>query len=261
MQLVDLTDETKDTFFCCLNPKPPDDLREADTRRRWFERNLGHGLRAKLLISDDDRIVGMCQYIPIEHSHLVGRDLMASLCMWVHGYDRGVGNQQAKGYGRFMLTSIEEDARASGLKGVAAWGLDWEIWMPVAFFEHMGYERADREDKVIVVWKPFTPKARPPKLKRLTRRPPGAKTKVNVTVAANAWCGCYKIFCARDAIEGIEHMVEYTELDPPDEGSILHLGHAGGIFLDGEVFKPYEVCEADALRAEIIRLYAAKHPT
>ncbi len=259
MELVDVAEGTKNIFFRCLQHHIPEDPEAIAIRRSWYEINVKNGLRAKLLVLDNDQIGGLCQYIPVEYSHLVGDDLLTILCIWVHGYDRDVGNQQSRGYGRFILDAIEEDARISGKKGVAAWGVDWDVnWMPVPFFEHMGYKQTDREDKVVVFWKPFSPDAKAPKLLRLAKRPFKGTDKVNITVAVNGWCGYYKLFCAREAIEGIEHMVDYEELDAPDRATILHLGQVGGIYLDGEVFQPYQICTTDALRAEIIRLYEEK---
>ena len=259
MQLMDVTEETQNIFFRCLHDEIPEAPRAIEIRRSWYERNIENGLRAKLLILDDGRIGGLCQYIPVEHSHLIGEDLMAVLCIYVHGYDHGVGNQQARGYGRFMMNVIEKDARASGEKGMAAWGVDWEVnWMPVSFFEYMDYTAVDREDKVVVFWKSFSPDAKPPRLLRLASAPSNAIDRVNLTVAVNGWCGYYKLFCAREAIEGIENMVEYEEIGSPDQATILHLGKVGGIYLDGEVFMPYQICTKDALRAEIIRLYEEK---
>ena len=124
MKLVDVTRKTENVFFRCLHLEVPEDVEVTTMRRQWYEKNRNKGLRARLLILDNGQVGGLCQYIPIEHSHLVGEDLLTILCMWVHGYEHGVGNQQAKGYGRFVLNSIEEDARASGAKGVAAWGMD-----------------------------------------------------------------------------------------------------------------------------------------
>lgn len=64
---------------------------------------------------------------------------------------------------------------------------------------------------------------------------------------------------ARKAIEGIEHLVEYREVESPGCNRILHLGHVGGVFLDGEAYRPYQlVGDSKDLRAEIVRLYAQK---
>ncbi len=260
MRLVDVTEKTENAFFRCLHLEIPEDREVTAVRRRWYERHKDKGLRAKVLMLEDDQIAGLCQYLPIEHSPLLGEDLLVILCFWVHGYEHLVGNQQGRGMGRFMLHSIENDARSSGARGVAAWGMDWEInWMPVAFYERMGYARVDSEDKVVVLWKPFGPDAGPPSLRRLTLPPQEASGKVKVTVATSGWCsGCQKLFNARKAVAGLEDMVEYEELDPPEDATLLQLGTLGGIFLDGKAFKPYEPpSPSDEVRAEILRLYSS----
>ncbi|MGD0999751.1 MAG: GNAT family N-acetyltransferase [Candidatus Brocadiia bacterium] len=120
MRLVDIAESTEGTFFRCLHDEKPEIPGVTALRRRWYERLKRRGLRAKVLMREDGAVLGLCQYVPIEHSHFIGRDLFAILCIWVHGYEHLVGNQQRKGYGRFILNSIEEDARGSGAKGVAA---------------------------------------------------------------------------------------------------------------------------------------------
>ena len=259
MKLVNVTKETEKTFFCCLHEELPEYREHTEIRRRWYEKYRKKGFRAKLLF-ENKKIIGLCQYIPIEFSHLIGKKLLAILCFYVHGYEHGVGNKQGKGFGRFMLNSIEADARESGFKGVAVWGIDWEInWMPVSFFEHMGYTRADSEDKVVVLWKSFSGDAEPPSLKRLKVHPSRGDKKVNVFVAANGWCGCEKFLDARKAVDGLEDIVEYEEFESPECATILHVGYVGGIFLDGKPFKPYEPPGFhEELRAEIIRLYEKK---
>ena len=110
--------------------------------------------------------MGKCHTIPIEYSPFVGVDLLAILCIYVHLYEHSVGDQRNKGHGCYILNQIEQDARNRGFNGVVAWGMDWDIWNPVSFYEHMGFERVDREDKVVAVWKPFSKDAKPPKLMR-----------------------------------------------------------------------------------------------
>lgn len=261
MRLVDVTEETENAFFRCLHLEIPENREITAIRRRWYKRHKDQGLRAKVLMRDDDEIAGLCQYLPIEHSPLLGEGLLAILCLWVHGYEHLVGNQQGQRMGGFMLRSIEDDARSSGAKGVAAWGMDWEInWMPVAFYEHMGYSRVDSEGKVVALWKPFGPDARPPSLRRLTLPPQEGTGKVRVTVATSGWCsGCEKLLDARKAVAGLEHIVEYEELNPPEGATLIQVGALGGIFLDGKAFRPYEPPGADdELRAEILRLSEQK---
>ena len=66
--------------------------------------------------------------------------------------------------------------------------MDWDHWNPVSLYEQMGYSRADTEDKVIAVWKPFCREAEPPRLMRLASLPLENSEKVNVVVADNQWC-------------------------------------------------------------------------
>jgi len=260
MRIKKVTDKNLGKFLRCLQDKQEEDPRLTAMRRQWYEKHIAKGLQARLLIHDNGQVIGLYQTIPIEYSPLTGKDLTAVLCIWVHGYDQGVGIQQSQGYGRFLLNKIEEEARRTGVKGVAAWGMDWDVnWMPASFFEHMGYKQTDREDKVIVFWKPFSQDTKPPQLKRLPTPPPQGEKKVNVLVAANGWClGCYKFLYAREAIKGLEDIVEYSEIDAVDKANMLHLGRVGGIFLDGEVFQPYEICTPESLRAEIKRIYQKK---
>jgi GNAT superfamily N-acetyltransferase len=259
MKLVDISAETERAFFACLNLERPDYSESTAHRRNWYAEHKDKGYKAQVLVLDDGRIVGKCHYIPIEYAPFVGRDLLAILCIYVHMYERQIGDQRRRGYGRFILSHIEEYARSSGFKGVVAWAMDWD-WNPVSFYEHMGYSRADAQDKVVVVWKPFCEDAEPPRLLRLDGLPGAGSEKVRVLVADNQWCNSNaKLMTAREAIAGIEHLVEYTEVGPPCGNRILHLGHVGGVFLDGRAYRPYQLIgESKDLRAEIIRLYERK---
>lgn len=260
MQLVNVGADTARAFFTCLHLEEPENLEFTAQRRNWHAEYRDRGYKAQVLVLDDGSIVGKCHYIPIEHSPFVGRDLLAILCIYVHMYQHHIGDQRGRGYGRFMLHHVEQDARSLGFKGLVAWAMDWDYWNPVSFYEHMGYSRVDREDKVIAVWKPFGEDAEPPRLLRPDSLPGGSDDKVRVLVADNQWCDSQeKLLTARKAIEGIEHLVEYSEVESPCCNRILHLGHVGGVFLDGEAYRPYQLIgDSKDLRAAIVRLYARK---
>lgn len=260
MRIEQVTDKTLDEFLRCLKDKDQEDPRQTEIRRQWYNEHRQKGLFAGWVKSPDNSTVGLFQTIPIEYSPLAGQDLMVILCLWIHSYVWGVGVQQGKGLGRLLIDSLEEQARSTGAKGIAAWGIDWEVnWMPASFFRHIGYEQADSEDKVKVFWKPFSRDAQPPRLKRLPVLPAPGKDKVNVLVAANGWClGCYKYLYARDALKGLEDIVDYTECAPPEKAAYLHLGLAGGIFLDGKVVQPYEICTPESIRTKIKQMHKKK---
>ncbi len=260
MQLRELTAETERAFFTCLHLEEPENREWTAPRRQWFEEYRDRGYRAQVLVVDDGTVVGKCHSIPIEHSPFLGRDLLAILCIYVHMYDHHIGDQRRRGYGRFMLAQIERQAQEEGYHGLVAWAMDWDVWNPVSFYEHMGYTRSDQEDKVVVVWKPFRADAEPPRLLRLVSLPAPGRDKVTVLVADNSWCNSnHKLRTAREAIKGIEHLVEYAEVGSPCCNRILHVGTVGGVFLDGKPYRPYELIgRSEELRTEIIRLHERK---
>ena len=260
MKLVNITKKTEGTFFRCLHDEIPENSRTIKLRRRWYDKYKDKGLRAKVLI-DNDKVVGLCQYIPIEHSHLIGENLIAILCIWVHGYVHHIGNQQGKGYGKFILNCIEEDARKSGADGVAAWGMDFPHWNPVSFYEHAGYSIVEKNGQVVLVWKPSSSEAKPPELMRRKKTPAKGKEKTKVTALVNGWClgGCGQCVSARDAVVGLDDIVEYEEIDTSDRKTMLSWGLDDNVFLEDEEFMRFEPpWKPEELRAEIIQLHEQK---
>jgi len=259
MKLVDISADTERAFFTCLHHEESENLWETTPLRNWYAEYKDKGYKAQVLLLDDGRIGGKCHYIPIEHSPFVGENLLAILCITVWPYEHHIGDQRDKGYGRFILNHIEQYARSSGFNGVVAWAMDWD-WNPVSFYLHMGFSIVDREDKVCVVWKSYNDGVEPPKLLRLDDTFVEGIEKVHVLVADNPWCnGHGKLLVARDAIKGIEHLVEYTEVDTPFKNRIIHLGYVGGVFLDGKVYRPYQLIgESKDLREEIMKIYKQK---
>ncbi len=241
MELREIDAQTEDTYYRCLHDEIPADPRVLAMRRAWRAEHAPLGHRAKVLIDDDGKVVGLTNYIPIEHSPYLGEDLMAILCMWIHGYAHGVGNQQARGYGRFMLEEIEADARASGSKGMAVWAKDYDAWNPIAFYEHMGYERVSVHGLDVLAWKPFDDEARPPALlprQRIQAAPAG---KVRLTSINTGWCGggCQSCVMARDAAAALPERVileEVTGVRVSDAAPSAESLDA--IYLNGEAFRP-----------------------
>ncbi len=242
MKLADVSPETEVTFLHCLHDERRDDPRVMEMRRRWFHAQRDHGLRGKVLVLDTGEVAGLCQYMPIERTFMVGSALLAILCIWVHGYEHLVGNVQGNGYGRYMLESIERDARESGKLGVSAWGMDFPHWNPVSFYEHMGYTRADKSGMAVLVWKPFSESAVAPRFLRPVRRPVGRPDKVSLAVFVNGWCmgSCEQSVLAREAVDGLECFVDYMELDGSDPDVQRSWGISDGVYLQGEPYRPHE---------------------
>jgi GNAT superfamily N-acetyltransferase len=238
-RIENVSDRTIGTFFRCLHDERPDDPDVTAIRRRWFDTHVELGLRAKVLITDADEVAGLCQYIPIEHSHYLGRDLMAILCMWVHGYEHHLGNRQGQGYGRMMLEEIEGDSRDCGCKGVVVWGKDFPYWNPISFYLHMGYEKVDQTGNDVFAWKPFTKDAEPPRFLRRRKTGPRHADRVTIVSLFTGWCGgCGFNLEARKAAEELGEAVDFIEVDTSDRENMLEWGISSDILIDGESYRP-----------------------
>ena len=227
-------------------------------REQWYSEHKGMGYRAKVL-RVDAAAVGKCHYGPIEMSPLAGRNTIVVFCLYVHMYERPPGDQRGNGYGRVMLEAVEREARSAGAQAVAAWAMDWS-WNPVSFYLHAGYTEVDQEDKVVAVWKPFSASAEPPRILRLPDRPVRHADRVTVLVADNDWCnGSCKKRVAREAVEGLEEITDYIEVGPLYEGRVIHIGRVGGVYLDGEPYRPYQLIgESSELRSRILEMCERK---
>ncbi len=57
MRVVDIDKTTEGTFFRCLHDEIPEDAKVIKIRREWFKENNSKGLRAKVLIADNDDVI------------------------------------------------------------------------------------------------------------------------------------------------------------------------------------------------------------
>jgi GNAT superfamily N-acetyltransferase len=236
MRIIDLTDEHKPLFACCLEDWS-DEVREAgDRRARWVDRFLERGLRAKLAVDDRGVVGGMIQYLPIELSEVDGADLYFIKCIWVHGHKQGRGDFRGHGMGSALLDAAEADARALGAKGMAAWGLWLPVWMKASWFKRHGYKKADRQGVAVLLYKPFAADACPPRWypKRKTLPEPAAG-KVNVTAFVSGWCSAMNLAVARAerAATELGDGVVYREIDTSEPEAVARWGLCTEIFVDG----------------------------
>lgn len=244
MELIEIDESTEDTFYRCLHDEVPADPRVIKMWRAWRTAFKPKGHRAKVLKDDQGQVVGLTNYIPVAHSPYEGSNLMAILCMWIHGYEHLVGNQEARGYGRFMLEQIEVDARESGHDGLVVWAKDYEAWNPVRFYEHMGFVRADQNGLDVLAWKAFNEQAEAPRF--LSQSPLSAAEdskdgRVQVTSFNNGWCGggCSLCVMARDAASDLEDKVVLTEVVAWEKRDMRARGESiDMLYVDGQAFRP-----------------------
>ena len=237
MRVVDLDEKTKPVFCQCLEEWSDDVKETGDRRCRWVDRFTPRGLRAKIATDDAGTPGGMIQYLPIEESTVDGTGLYLILCIWVHGHEQGRGNFQGRGMGQALLAAAEDDARALGAKGMAAWGLWLPFWMKASWFRKHGYRSVDRNGIASLLFKPFAADAQPPRWFRRTAKPlelvPG---RVNVTCFVNGWCtaGLVTAERARRVAGEFGERVAFREIDTAEHKTVAEWGLADALFVDGK---------------------------
>jgi GNAT superfamily N-acetyltransferase len=236
MRVIDLTPEHESAYFCCLEEWSEDMQDSGEHKACWYRKYRDRGLRVKLAADDAGRVGGMIQYLPIEASFVAGEGLYFVLCIWVHGRKQGRGDYQGRGMGAALLAAAEEDARARGAQGMAAWGLALPFWMKASWFKRHGYRGVDREFISTLVWKPFVDDAVAPRWVRQRKPVAGVPGKVCVTAFKNGWCPAQNITFerARRAAQEFGDKVLFREVDTTEPRTFEEWGIADGVFVDGK---------------------------
>ncbi len=255
MKVIDLAPEHVDEYCLCLE-EWSDEIREAGThKRRWFEKHRDQGLRVKLAVDENGTAGGMIQYLPIEQSPAAGTGLYFVLCIWVHGYKQGRGNFRKRGMGTALLSAAEDDARALGAKGLAAWGVSLPFWMRASWFRKHGYRKADRMGMMALMWKPFREDAEPPAWIRPKKKPQGEAGKVVVTGLLSGWCPAMSLVHerARRAAAELGPAVEFREVRTDDRAAFLEWGMSDALFIDGKELRSGPPPKYARIRGKIAR--------
>ncbi|MFC1628963.1 hypothetical protein ACFL3H_07615 [Gemmatimonadota bacterium] len=157
-------------------------------------------------------------------------------CIWVHGYKKGRGNYQKQGMGKALLAAAEDDVRARGGRGLVVWGIRLPFWMKASWFRKQGYQKVDRDGIAILLWKPFTEDAEPPRWHKQKKSPEATTGKVTVTSFVNGWCMAQNIVHerAKRAVAEFGDQVEYREIDTRDEDVFGEWGIVDALYIDGK---------------------------
>ena len=235
VRVVDLAARHRGSYFVCLEDWSSEMDEAGDHKARWYEKARDRGLRVKLAVDDEDRPLGMIQYVPIELSPAQGEDLYMILCIWVHGYRQGVGDVQGAGIGTALLAAAEQDAQGLGAKGMAAWGLHLPVWMRASWFKKHGYRTADRIGARELVWKPFVAQARQPRWVEEQPLTIGESGKVEVTAFHSGWCPAANLVYerARRVAEELGSDVRFTTIDTSDRDTLIRCGRSDEVLVDG----------------------------
>ena len=236
MEIRDLDNKHEQLFFKCLEDWSDDMAESGDRRKDWFTRMSENGLRAKLAFDDKGVLAGMIQCAPIEHSHVEGSGLHFVYCIWVHGHKQGRGNLQGQGMGTALLKAVEDDTRSSGSLGMVVWGLSMPFWMKASWFKKHGYSKVDKDGMSVLMWKPFSDKAIPPKWIRPKKDPACYKGKVTVTSFNSGWCSVQNIVHerAKRASGMFGDKVHFEHIDTMNRETLLDWGISDALFIDGK---------------------------
>jgi N-acetylglutamate synthase-like GNAT family acetyltransferase len=214
-----------------------DEMKEAgDHKELWYNKMKDKGLGVKIAVTEEDKVVGMIQYIPLEYSTAEGDNLYFINCIWVHGYKEGVGNFQKKGIGKRLIKAAEEDVRSKGAKGLVAWGLSIPVFMRASWFKKQGYVKVDKQSISVLLWKPFSSDVIPPKMIKQKKKPKKIPGKVSVTAFINGWCPAQNLVFerAKRAASEFGDKVAFTEIDTFNRETFLEWGIADALFIDGK---------------------------
>ena len=255
MKIIDISPEHENTYFCCLEDWS-DEMKEAgDNKQKWYERMKDKGVRVKLAQGDNGEISGMIQYMPIEDSIFEGENLYSILCIWVHGYKEGVGNNQKKGMGTALLNAAEVECKELGTNGMVAWGLGIPAWMKASWFRKHGYKVVDKSGISRLLWKPFNEQAVAPKMIKRKKKPGKGKEKVNITMFRNGWCPAMNLVYERAlrASEEFEGKVSIDQYDTVDKEVLNEWGITDGLYIDGKAMRMGPPPSYDKIRKRIER--------
>ncbi len=234
MEIIDLAEKHEPLYFLCLEDWS-DELKGAgDHKEVWYAKFKEKGLGVKLAVDDRGEVGGMIQYLPIEQTHVHGKDLHFVHCIWVHGHKKGRGNFQKKGMGKALLKAAEEDAKSKGAKGMAAWGISMPFWMKASWFKRQGYKKADKDRMAILVWKPFTSDAVPPEWKKEKKKPEKTAGRVTISAFKNGWCPAQNLAFerAKMAADEFGDKVEFREYNTLDKEVFNEWGIVDALFID-----------------------------
>ena len=238
MKIIDLVDEYKQLYFVCLEDWSEEMKEAGDHKAVWYSKMKDGGLRVKLALDDSGEVGGMIQYIPVERSSVEGNNLYFINCIWVHGYKQGRGNFRKKGMGKALLQTAEDDVKALGAKGVVAWGIPLPFWMKASWFKKQGYSKVDKQGVLgpVLLWKPFTDEAIPPKWIRQKKRPEATPGKVTVTAFLNGWCPAQNAVFerAKRAASEFGDKVMFLKIDTFDKEVFLEWGISDALFIDNK---------------------------
>jgi len=150
--------------ICCpggLEVKDKDFGCDISPTLKWRKDMLKSGMQGYILYQDG-KPTGFVEYMPIERAPypLEGEDLATIMCFhWASRKDEDE-HQRVE---RELLKEVIEDIK-SDFKGAAALAWDHPVHFPIEMFEDVGFSKVSSYDYISLMWKPFSPSGKRPKM-------------------------------------------------------------------------------------------------
>ena len=234
MNIIDLSEDTRNDYFTCLE-EWSDDMKDGICRKEcWYNTMQAKGLRVKLARLGDGTVAGMIHYVPIEHSWVEGENLYFVYCIWVHGHKKGRGDLRKRGVGKALLHAAEEDVKNLQGKGLVVWGMLLPFFMRAGWFKKHGYRKVDRNGISVLLWKNFSDNASPPQWIKVVKKPELVPGKVVVTALTNGWCSGINgmIERAQRICSEYGDKVIFQEIDMNNRATVRQWGISDGLYIN-----------------------------
>jgi len=149
MNIVDVNKEnvTEKGFFCYMSKRKSEGYKR---KMRWLEDRFDEGIKIKMLdLKQGGR--GFIEYIPGKFAWRAvnAENYLLIHCIWVAGQSKG------KGYSKHLLNECVEDAKKSGMKGVAVVTSEGNWLVGKKFFLKHGFESVDQHPPFELMVKKF----------------------------------------------------------------------------------------------------------
>ena len=138
IQIFQLTSDSLNELPICGVKKIDHDGRQQKTR--WLETYFNRGLKAKTLLTPDNRQLGYIEYLPGEYAF---RGVQAEGYMFIHCIWTFWKEYQKKGIGGRLVKACIDDARKAGMKGVAVVCRDSSWLADSSLFLKHGFQEVD----------------------------------------------------------------------------------------------------------------------
>jgi hypothetical protein len=157
--------------------------------------------------------------------------------------------------GRALIQAAEDDVRSRGAKGLVVWGLSLPFFMRASWFKKQGFSPVDKVGMQVLLWKPFTADAQPPRWIKPKKRPESSSAKVEVRAFVDGWCTSMNMITerARRASAEFGDRVDFQTIDTWRSEVFAEWGIRDGLFINGKEVRTGPPPSYDKIKSKIAK--------